>query len=380
MSIIIGADLVPTKTNIDLFEAGNISALVGEELKLILESADYRIFNLEMPLTDTESPITKTGPALIAPTSAVAAYKAMNVNLLTLANNHILDHGNQGLTSTLGVLRDNYIDAIGAGKSPELAARPHIFKFSNKSVGVYACAEHEFSIVTDDTPGANPFDPLESLDHIVRLKEECDYVIVLYHGGKEHYRYPSPNLQKVCRKLVDKGANLVICQHSHCIGCEEKYKSGTIIYGQGNFIFDHSKSELWKTSLLVKVTEDFKIEYIPVMKTENTVRLAVGDMGEKILLDFRQRSEDILQEGFVKSNYQAYADGLKEFYFMKLAGIKRTFLFRAVNKLTGQRHTKKVLSKKYSEKHICNLINYLECEAHRELILSILSGKGKKKQ
>lgn len=75
------------------------------------------------------------------------------------------------------------------------------------------------------------------------MSNACDYTIVLYHGGKEHYRFPSPNLQKYCRKFIEKGANIVICQHSHCIGCEENYKNGKIIYGQGNFLFDDSDDE-----------------------------------------------------------------------------------------------------------------------------------------
>ena len=75
-------------------------------------------------------------------------------------------------------------------------------------------------------------DPAEQKDN------KCDYTIVLYHGGKEYYRYPSPNLQRVCRYMIEKGTDLVICQHSHCIGCEENYLSGKIVYGQGNFIFD----------------------------------------------------------------------------------------------------------------------------------------------
>src|SRR5690606_29065463 len=122
--------------------------------------------------------------------------------------------------------------------------------FKKIKIGFYVCAEHEFSIASVDSPGANPFDPLESLDHIADLKNECDYVVVLYHGGKEHYRYPSPYLQKVCRKMADKGANLVICQHSHCIGCFEVYKDSTLVYGQGNFIFNKHDNEYWKTSIL----------------------------------------------------------------------------------------------------------------------------------
>ena len=72
---------------------------------------------------------------------------------------------------------------------------------------MYACAEHEFSIVSDKRPGADSYDPLESFDHVAKLKKQCDFIIVLYHGGKEHFRYPSPDLQKAFRNLQIKGRN-----------------------------------------------------------------------------------------------------------------------------------------------------------------------------
>jgi hypothetical protein len=68
------------------------------------------------------------------------------------------------------------------------AAQPYIWEQKGIRVGIYACAEHEFLIATEYSPGATPFDPLESLDHIQDLANKCDYLIVLYHGGKEHYR------------------------------------------------------------------------------------------------------------------------------------------------------------------------------------------------
>ena len=237
MEILIGADLVPTISNATLFERGDAKTLVGEDLLKTLQAADYRIFNLEVPLTDTTMPLDKNGPAMIASTQTAHGYKALGVDLLTLANNHILDQNVQGLESTIRMLQENGISFLGAGKNLQEAAKPYIIENGGRRIGVYACAEHEFSIAAEGKSGANPFDPLESPDHVAALKAQCDYVIVLYHGGKEHYRYPSPGLQKICRKLVQKGADLVVCQHSHCIGCEEKYMNGTIVYGQGNFHF-----------------------------------------------------------------------------------------------------------------------------------------------
>ena len=68
--------------------------------------------------------------------------------------------------------------------------------------------------------------------------------------------------------MVQKGADLVVCQHSHCIGCYESYKGSTIIYGQGNFIFDHLENEYWKTSMLIKLTlgEQCSIDFIPLVR------------------------------------------------------------------------------------------------------------------
>jgi len=219
MQLLIAADLVPTESNIDLFNKADIKTLLGEELFSIWNSADVRIFNLEVPLVDKRKPIDKCGPNLIAPKSTAKGIKALKPSLITLANNHIMDQGIQGLNSTREVLNSYNIPYIGVGDNLFEASKPYILNQKGLKIGIYACAEHEFSIAEENKPGANPFDPLESLDHIYNLKKKCDYVIVLYHGGKEHYRYPSPYLQKVCRKMVDKGANLVITQHSHCIGC-----------------------------------------------------------------------------------------------------------------------------------------------------------------
>ena len=104
MRIIIGADLVPTESNYDLFKKGDVKTLLGDDLLTLLSNADYRIFNLEVPLTDKTTPIDKCGPALIAPTKTICGIKALNPSLLCLANNHILDQGQQGLKSTIEIL------------------------------------------------------------------------------------------------------------------------------------------------------------------------------------------------------------------------------------------------------------------------------------
>lgn len=361
MKILIGADIVPTKSNISEFSDGKIENLIDKNLKNVLDGADFRIFNLEVPLAEKGKPIKKCGPNLIAPTSCVNGIKKLGVDLFTLANNHIMDYGQEGLESTIAVLKENGIDYVGAGKNLSEAQKPYIIEKNGVKVGIYACAEHEFSIAEEKYPGANPFDMLESLDHIENLKNECDYVIVLYHGGKEHYRYPSPHLQKVCRKMCDKGADIVICQHSHCIGCEEKYNNSTIVYGQGNFIFDKSENEFWETSILVNLEfcEKLKVSYIPLEKNNNGVKFSEN---ENILNEYMERSEQIKNPKFIEKKYKEFADSMLQTYICTFAG--RSILFRIINKLSGHR-----LKKKISEKRMIAIRNYVECEAHRELLI-----------
>lgn len=367
MNLILAGDLVPTQRNIELFNNANIEELIGDKLQSLLNDSDIRIINLEVPLTDKEYPIAKNGPNLIAPTSTIKGIKGLNPTLITLANNHILDQGEQGLTSTKHILNKNGIPFVGIGNNLLEASEPYIFIREGLKIGIYVCVEHEFSIATEITPGANPFDPLESLDHIQKLKTKSDYVIVLYHGGKEHYCYPSPYLQKICRKMVKKGADLVICQHSHCIGCYEDYEGAKIIYGQGNFIFDYSENEFWKTSLIIKVCHDdgLRIEYIPIIKVNNGVRLAEGQVAQDILTAFYKRSSDILQTGFIEEQYRELAKENLQFYLKKLFGFGKWF-----NWIDKRLLNSMLLKRKHNNKQILAIRNFIECEAHRELLLT----------
>ena len=372
MILFIAGDLAPTKSNIQLFGNADIGALLGKELYALWNSADLRIFNLETPLADIREPIKKSGPNIVAPTNTIKGIKALNPSLLALANNHILDQGEQGLHSTCEILAKHNISYVGAGNDLAEARLPYILKKNGLSIGFYACAEHEFSIAADKSPGANPFDPLESLEHIRLLKAKCDYVIVLYHGGKEHYRYPSPYLQKVCRKMAQRGADLIVCQHSHCIGCAEKYEGSTIIYGQGNFIFDDSDSEYLQSSLLIRVAikNGPKIQYVPLIKNKNVVRLADAKAADELLAAFHKRSEEIKQNGFIEKRYQEFAQGSFESYMRGFLGHGK-FLAR-IDKYLLRGY---LLKLSCSPKKLLRIENYLACEAHKELALTALKEK-----
>ena len=370
LKLYIGADFVPTDINRVLFETGNIEALVGKELLGLFKQSDLNVFNLEVPLTDASTPIDKFGNNLKSPTKTIYGYKALEPIFLTLANNHSLDHGVEGLTTTLELLKKHDIKNAGAGANVKEAKKPFIFEKDGIRIGFYMCAEHEFTVASCHTMGANPFDVLESFDDVEALKKTCDYVIVLYHGGKEFYHYPSPMLQRYCRKFVDKGADLVVCQHSHCIGSREDYGNGTIIYGQGNFIFNSEfyiqHKEFVKDSLLINVeaTKDsFIISEVLIRSTEMGTRLATESEADETLTAYKQRSEHIRDAHFVVQAYKDFADTHVKRYLREFIG--RSFIIRAINALFGRKLMQLLLGKT----SYLAIQNYLECEAHHELFL-----------
>lgn len=379
MKLYIGADFVPTDINKSLFEEGNGEALVGKELYEILKQSDLNVFNLEVPLTDAETPIVKFGNNLIAPSKTVYGYKSLEPIFLTLANNHSLDQGVEGLTTTLNLLKQHDIAHAGAGANLKEAKKPFIFEKDGVRIGFYLCTENEFTMATCHSMGANPFDILDSFDEVADLKEQCDYVIVLYHGGKEYYRYPSPMLQRYCHKFVDRGASLVICQHNHCVGSRENYNGGSIIYGQGNFIFNSefyvNHRDFVKDSLLIRVeaTKDsFVICELPIRMSDNGTRLATDAEAAETLAGYKKRSEEIKDPHFVISNYKAFADTHVKRYLREFLG--RSFIIRAINALFGRKLMQLILG----PTSYLAIQNYLECEAHHELFLRGIKNINKK--
>ena len=131
----IGADFVPTDINRSLFESGDIVSLIGAELYAKLQQSDLNIFNLEVPLTDIDSPIDKFGNNLKSPTKTIHAYTKLQPLLLGLANNHCYDHGFEGLTTTIQLLNSHRIQWAGAGDNLHEAKKPFIFEKDNIRVG-----------------------------------------------------------------------------------------------------------------------------------------------------------------------------------------------------------------------------------------------------
>lgn len=369
MKILIAGDLVPTKTNLEFFKKKDFIKKLEKDFIDLWLSSDYRMFNLECPLGEKFNPIKKNGPSLIADSLAINGIKSLKPDLVFLANNHILDYGEEGLKNTEKLLKQEQINYIGIIENKNVNSKTHIIKDNNISVGFYNLCENEFSVATNTSKGANGLDEIKNYKEIMELKKNVDFVVVVYHGGKEFYRYPSPNLQKICRNFVDFGADVVLVQHSHCIGCEEKYKDAKIVYGQGNFIFDDGEDEYLNTSLIVELNitkNNIKVNYIPIEKNKE---LIIISKNKSILEDFNNRSKEILNKYFIINNYKQFSLSYLNHYLNFLNRI------RFITKIFNRIFKRKYFTKIYSKQDCIRILNILECEAHRELFIEGLKNK-----
>lgn len=365
--ILIGGDVCPVGNNQPLFQTGRPEEIFSD-LAPEFQRADYSVVNLECPLVSGESPIEKDGAALRASVDCVNGLKAAKIRAVNLANNHVMDHGEPGLRSTMAACDRAGIHHFGAGPNLHEAGRPLIRQIDGHRVAFLGVAEREFSIAGKDSWGANPLDIVEIVRRLKRLRDECDSLVVLVHGGREHYPYPSPRLQNVCRFLVEEGANAVVCQHSHCAGCYEYYRAAPIVYGQGNLIFEKSsrRTPAWHEGFLVQLTlqpsGECHADWIPFSQSldgPGAKRLSPTRTRE-LLNDLESRSREIESRGAVELKWLEYCRKQKYLYASRIRGHNRWLRF-----LNRKLHFSDWL---YSKTTKLMLRNVVECEVHREVL------------
>ena len=369
-TILLGADICPTESNRPYFQSGDARSLFNELLGE-LEQADLVIANLECPLVEKETPIKKTGPTFGEPSACINGIKQAGIHVLCIANNHILDHGAAGLSNTLDVCARAGLATVGAGPNLDAARRILIRDFGAIKVGVLAIAEHEFSIATKHSAGANPLDLIDFVRNVTAHRDQFDYLIVLLHGGDEFF-VPSPRIQDTCRFMVEMGANAVIVQHPHVLGGYEDYRGGHIVYGQGALLMDEAiyrdrqsfhEGFLVKLSIAAAATSTMAI--VPFVQSNPAPGAHRMDPAKE--QDFRrqlaQRSAAIQDEAFVQAEWLKFCDQNKHSYISGLLGHNRI-----LSKLNARGWLTRFL---YNPRALLGVRNTVLCETHREAIETI---------
>lgn len=221
-----------------------------EHVRETLQQADFAVANLETAVTSIsgEKPGLKTYEFRSDP-EAMPAFREAGFDLVSLANNHTLDFGPEGLRDTMRHLDANEIAHVGAGESAAEAFAPVYLEKNGLRIAVLG-----FSRVIPDGSWkagkqslglADAYDYRLPVGEIEAAKAEADLVVVLVHWGEERSQEPDPLKQvDLGRRFVDAGADLVIGSHPHVLQGIERYKDRWIAYSLGNFIFTKSREPL----------------------------------------------------------------------------------------------------------------------------------------
>jgi poly-gamma-glutamate capsule biosynthesis protein CapA/YwtB (metallophosphatase superfamily) len=198
----------------------------------LLSRADLFLFNLESPLSSINGVDYQT-KLYRAPASASPSLKFGTVNVASLANNHILQHGPSLLHETWYYLEKEGIAGVGFSPNGRDDLRSRCLK-----IGDFTISIHCESLIKDCT--GNVIDYSEIEERIVRSFSmvPADMRIVSLHWGDEFVPVPAPYQQQLAHRLVERGANLILGHHPHVVQPVEEYKGALIAYSLGNFIFD----------------------------------------------------------------------------------------------------------------------------------------------
>ncbi len=255
-------------------------SLLDSDVQAYADAHDIRCCNFEGAAYH-ESAVTgkKAGPALMQGKTAPARILASGFNLVTLANNHVMDYGEAGLRAALEAFSG--IVTIGAAVGAPLAYRPYILERGGVKAGFLALTERQYGTL-DGTRGAGTawVCAPETRNNIRLLRTECSHVVVVCHAGLEDVGQPLAGWRAAYRGFIDAGASVVVCHHPHVPQGWERYKQGVIFYSLGNLAWEPERDFPARTALLCSVTllpaGGFDFAVRPVAYADGKVRFDAG--------------------------------------------------------------------------------------------------------
>ena len=207
----------------------------------VLRSADFATVNLETAITSRGTPQPKTYH-FRAPPSAFTALRDAGIDLVTMANNHILDYGPAGLADTLAAARAARFPYVGIGTSAAAAWVPYLTTIKGVKiavVGVSQVAELASSwVATPTRPGeANAIDLRRTLAAVRAARRLASLVVVFMHWGTEGQACPDPAQLSLARELAAAGASIIVGAHAHMLQGSGWLGRTFVAYGLGNFLW-----------------------------------------------------------------------------------------------------------------------------------------------
>jgi poly-gamma-glutamate synthesis protein (capsule biosynthesis protein) len=271
-----------------------------------LQSADAIIANLECALTPRTDPWQKIakGFHFRADPHAVEILRAARIGCVSLANNHTMDFGEEGLLDTLRCLERAGIQHAGAGSNLAEAEEPTIIDVAGLKVGIIAFTDHDAASAAGPTsPGTNFVEIATETATRARVARAADlarkagaeFVILSLHWGPNMRLAPSPLFREFAHAAVEDGVNLIYGHSAHTFQGVELYQKGLILYDTGDFLDDYAVDPMlrydWSVLFLVSIDAAGlkSLRLIPVRQDYAQPNLGVGRDFEAIVERMRRQ-------------------------------------------------------------------------------------------
>jgi len=275
-----------------------------EKVADILKEGDIVFGNLEGPISDRTHSLTalskenKDGKYVLkGKVAAFEAIKYAGFNMLSLANNHILDYYEQALFDTFEILDQNNIAYSGAGRNLDEAREAAIVEKNGIKIGllsytdmaevVYRGNPSISFIAGENKAGVAPRKLEYIREDIGKVRDNVDILIISLHWGVEESFDVTPQQVEFAHELIDLGADVILGHHPHQFQGIEIYKGKPVIYSLGNFIFDQNdpeNQEAFIINLDYKNNELVNMTAIPVRTIKKSQVVAVTGVDAEALL------------------------------------------------------------------------------------------------
>lgn len=258
----------------------------------VLSRPDLMVVNLETAVADpgVGTPADKEF-VFRSPPASLDLLVAAGVDVVTLANNHVLDHGAAGVAQTLDELDRRGLGRVGAGVGPADAYRPLVVPVGEWSVGVVSLSRVPCDWSASGTESrpqvawACPaFAPLA--DAAVRQSvETADVTVVMVHGGTERAPCPDRAMGELVTRYAGLGADLIVNSHPHVLQGLEQVGDTVVVHSTGNFAFPSAREQTARSAVfLVEVSEGgVSVRVEPVDVDGGIARPATGGRRQQVL-------------------------------------------------------------------------------------------------
>lgn len=258
-------------------KAGGIHGVLDEGIRAEIDAADVFMVNQEFPFTGRGIQAADKQYTFRLPHDRLHLMNEMGIDIVTLANNHILDFGPEGITDSIAALNEAGIKYVGAGEDLEEAKKLEIMEVGGRTIGflgmsrVYMDASWAAGV---NHPGVfSTYDPALPLEEIKKADELVDYLVVYVHWGVERETTPKEYQRVMGQQYIDAGADIVIGSHPHVLQPLEYYKDKPIMYSMGNFVFGSSIPSTELLKIEISADDQMTVTEIPCTSSAGYTKL-----------------------------------------------------------------------------------------------------------